>query len=154
MNADKKMTGTTCGEGASPSFFPNKRGRGARATLNSETNHRRFAFHLHVRDLQGRHSLEAQDYRAAIDAIRSRVGSELIIQVTTESGGRYTPAQQIDCAEAVAPEALSLAVRELFGDAAGRDKAPSRSDRLHEAAPLLLPAGYRNSTCSLKSSNF
>lgn len=43
--------------------------------------------HLHVRDAQGRHSLEPADYRAAIDAIRARAGDELIVQVTSEGGG-------------------------------------------------------------------
>ncbi|MGH8850398.1 MAG: 3-keto-5-aminohexanoate cleavage protein [Casimicrobiaceae bacterium] len=74
--------------------------------------------HLHVRDAAGRHSLEADDYRAAIDAIRWRVGADLVLQVTTESGGRYTPAQQIAHARELAPQALSLAVRELWSDPA------------------------------------
>jgi uncharacterized protein (DUF849 family) len=72
--------------------------------------------HLHVRDAAGRHSLEADDYRAAIDAIRDRVGDALLVQVTTEAGGRYGPAEQMRHARALAPEALSLAVRELWSD--------------------------------------
>lgn len=71
--------------------------------------------HLHVRDVVGRHSLEAADYRAAIAAIRERVGDALILQVTSEAGGRYAPAEQIACIEAVEAEAVSLAIRELFG---------------------------------------
>jgi uncharacterized protein (DUF849 family) len=74
--------------------------------------------HLHVRDEAGRHSLAPSHYRAAIDAIRARVGDELVLQVTTESGGRYSPAEQIVHADALAPEAMSLAIRELFSDPA------------------------------------
>ncbi len=74
--------------------------------------------HLHVRDGAGRHSLEAADYRAAIDAIRDRVGDALLIQVTTEAGGRYGPAEQMAHARALAPQALSLAVRELWREPA------------------------------------
>jgi uncharacterized protein (DUF849 family) len=74
--------------------------------------------HLHVRDAAGRHSLEADDYRAAIEAIRERVGDDLLIQVTTEAGGRYGPAEQMRHARALAPQALSLAVRELWSDPA------------------------------------
>ena len=74
--------------------------------------------HLHVRDEAGRHSLAPSHYRAAIDAIRARVGEELVVQVTTESGGRYSPAEQMDHADALAPEAVSLAIRELFSDPA------------------------------------
>jgi len=72
--------------------------------------------HLHVRDDSGRHSLLPTHYRAAIDAIRARVGEELVLQVTTESGGRYSPAEQMAHADSLAPEAVSLAIRELFSD--------------------------------------
>jgi 3-keto-5-aminohexanoate cleavage enzyme len=61
--------------------------------------------HLHVRDADGRHSLDAEDYRAALAAIRSRVGDELIVQVTTEAAGRYAPAQQIASGETAADNA-------------------------------------------------
>jgi len=74
--------------------------------------------HLHVRDAAGRHSLEPGDYRAAIAAIRARVGEDLVLQITTESGGRYGPLEQMACADTLAPEALSLAIRELFADPA------------------------------------
>ncbi len=74
--------------------------------------------HLHVRDAAGRHSLEPADYRLAVAAIRARVGEDLLIQITTESGGRYAPAEQMACADTLAPEALSLAIREFFVDPA------------------------------------
>ena len=72
--------------------------------------------HLHVRDAAGRHSLDPADYRPAIEAIRARVGSELLLQLTTESGGRYAPREQMASMDALAPEALSIAIRELFAD--------------------------------------
>jgi 3-keto-5-aminohexanoate cleavage enzyme len=74
--------------------------------------------HLHIRDQQLRHSLDPETYKAAIRQIRDRVGSELIIQVTTEAVGIYTPAQQIAAIKAVKPEAVSLAIRELCPTAA------------------------------------
>ncbi len=73
--------------------------------------------HLHVRDAAGRHSLEPDDYRAALDAVRDRIGAAMVLQVTTEGGGRYSPAEQISRVRILAPEALSLAVRELWSDA-------------------------------------
>ncbi len=80
--------------------------------------------HVHVRDAAGRHSLEPDDYRAAFAAIRDRVGDALLLQATTEGGGRYSPAEQIARVRALAPEALSLAVRELWSDpAVERDAA-------------------------------
>ena len=69
--------------------------------------------HLHVRDADGRHSLEPADYQAAIGAVRDRVGDGLLVQVTTEAGGRYGPAEQMALARELAPDALSLAIREL-----------------------------------------
>ena len=70
--------------------------------------------HVHVRDAEGRHTLAAEHYRPAIAAIRERVGDALVVQVTTESAGLYTPRQQIEAAQALEPEALSLALRELW----------------------------------------
>lgn len=73
--------------------------------------------HLHVRDAQGRHSLAADDYRTAIAAVRRTVGDELVIQVTTEAAGRYVPHEQIALVHALAPEAVSVGLRELRGPA-------------------------------------
>ncbi len=71
--------------------------------------------HLHVRDAEGRHSLDADAYKAAIAAIRrARRADEIAIQVTTESGGRYEPAQQMALVRELQPESVSLAVRELL----------------------------------------
>lgn len=69
--------------------------------------------HLHVRDEQGRHSLDADRYREAITAIRERVGDELIIQVTTEAVGMYTAEQQMAVVRDLMPEAVSVALREI-----------------------------------------
>ncbi len=72
--------------------------------------------HLHVRDAEGRHSLDVGRYRAATEAIRAAVGQELMIQATTEAVGRYAPAEQMDCVRRLEPEAASFALRELVPD--------------------------------------
>ena len=74
--------------------------------------------HLHVRDAKGGHSLDADAYRSATAAVRRAVGQKLIIQITTEAVGIFTPAQQMACVRAVKPEAASIAVREMIPDAA------------------------------------
>lgn len=74
-------------------------------------------FHLHVRDVEGRHSLDPRHYARAIDAIRARVGDRLVIQATSESGGVYGPREQLDAMRALQPESVSLAVREAIGRA-------------------------------------
>ncbi|NRA54423.1 MAG: 3-keto-5-aminohexanoate cleavage protein [Gammaproteobacteria bacterium] len=69
--------------------------------------------HLHVRDPQGKHSIEPAYYRPAIAAIRARVGHDLIIQATTEAVGMYTPEQQMAAVRELKPEAVSVALKEL-----------------------------------------
>jgi 3-keto-5-aminohexanoate cleavage enzyme len=69
--------------------------------------------HLHVRDREGRHLLDAGAYGEAITAIRKAVGSDLVIQITTEAVGRYAPDEQAAVLRATAPEAASLALREF-----------------------------------------
>ena len=69
--------------------------------------------HLHVRDAEGRHSLDAVAYRDAINAVRSFTGTDLIIQITTESAGVFQIDRQIAVVEDVKPEACSAAIREL-----------------------------------------
>ena len=70
--------------------------------------------HLHVRDEQGRHSLDAGRYREAIAAVRQSVGDALLIQVTTEAAGRYGPDEQMEAVKRLKPEAASVAVAELI----------------------------------------
>lgn len=74
--------------------------------------------HLHVRDDEGRHSLSADRYRAATDAIRDRVDDRLVIQITTEACGIYEAEQQMEMVRGLKPEAVSLALKELCPDKA------------------------------------
>lgn len=93
--------------------------------------------HLHVRDAMGRHSLAPCDYRPALEAIRARVGDALIVQVTTEAAGRYTTAMQLEAARELAPEALSLAVREWWGDRALYHDVAQFLTELHARGALV-----------------
>lgn len=74
--------------------------------------------HVHVRDHQGRHTLDAAAYHEAFTAIRHEVGDGLVLQTTTEAIGQYTAPQQMEAVRALRPEAVSLAVAELFSGAA------------------------------------
>jgi uncharacterized protein (DUF849 family) len=75
--------------------------------------------HVHVRDQNGRHLLDAGAYRAALEAIRREVGEGLVLQITSEALGLYTPEQQMAVIRDVRPEAVSLALREFAPDATG-----------------------------------
>lgn len=72
--------------------------------------------HAHVRDRDGGHLLDAGAYNAAIAAIRAAVGDRLVIQITSEALGIYSPAEQMEVVRQVRPEAVSLALRELLPD--------------------------------------
>jgi 3-keto-5-aminohexanoate cleavage enzyme len=69
--------------------------------------------HLHVRDAEGRHCLDPEVYRATIGRICEEVGDRLVLQITSESIGRYSPAEQRAAVLKTNPEAVSLALREL-----------------------------------------
>lgn len=72
--------------------------------------------HLHVRDRNGRHSIDPDLYRTAIAAIRRETSTDFIIQITTEAVGIYSPQQQMATVCDVRPEAFSVAIRELIPD--------------------------------------
>jgi len=76
------------------------------------------ALHLHVRDEQGRHSLDPGRYREAMAAIRERVGEDLALQISTEAAGRYAREEQMATVRALEPAAASVALRELMPSAA------------------------------------
>jgi uncharacterized protein (DUF849 family) len=74
--------------------------------------------HLHVRDAEGRHTLDAAAYKTAIAAVRREAGADMLIQITTEAVGIYSPEAQMDVVREVRPEAVSLALREILPDPA------------------------------------
>ena len=79
--------------------------------------------HLHVRDPNGAHSLDADTYRHAIDAVRNALGDRLLIQVTTEAAGRFLAPAQMALVRELRPDCVSLAIRELVPDAASESAA-------------------------------
>ncbi len=74
--------------------------------------------HLHVRDKDGRHTLDAETYRAAMAAIERAIGNRIVVQITSEAVGMYRAEQQIAMVRELRPEAVSLAVREIVPDQA------------------------------------
>jgi uncharacterized protein (DUF849 family) len=85
--------------------------------------------HVHVRDTQGAHILDAGAYKAVTREIRRLAGPDPIIQITTEAVGKYSPEQQIDVVDQVRPEAVSVALRELVPDEASESQAAAFYDR-------------------------
>lgn len=74
------------------------------------------ALHLHVREDDGRHSLDTGRYREALAALANEL-PDMRVQITTESAGVYTPAEQYACLQALKPDWASVSVREIAEDA-------------------------------------
>ncbi len=79
------------------------------------------ALHLHMRDKQGRHSLDAGLYAEAIAEL-DRALPGFPIQITTESGGIYDTAAQLALLTDLKPSSVSISLRE-----AGRSDPDARS---------------------------
>lgn len=81
------------------------------------------ALHAHLRDGAGRHLLDAGAYRELLGEM-ARAVPGMRVQITTEAGGRYGPAEQRALLDALLPEGASAALREIMGD--GRRDAARR----------------------------
>lgn len=85
--------------------------------------------HLHVRDAEGRHTLDAELYREATERVRAEVGDRLVVQITTEAVGRYAPPEQMAVVDAVRPESVSVALREILPELADESAAAAFFER-------------------------
>jgi 3-keto-5-aminohexanoate cleavage enzyme len=104
--------------------------------------------HLHVRDDHGGHTLDVDRYRHAIDAVRDRVGYDLVLQVTSEAVGLYSAAEQMAIVRELKPEAVSLALREICPDDEEEKTAATFFEWLHEEG--VWPQYIVYSTAELK----
>lgn len=71
------------------------------------------ALHAHVRDGEQAHLLDAGLYRELLAEMKRQV-PEMLVQITTEAVGRYTPEEQRRLVADVRPEAVSVALREML----------------------------------------
>jgi uncharacterized protein (DUF849 family) len=77
------------------------------------------AIHVHVRDGNQRHSLDAALYRDAIASIR-RACPDIVIQTTTEAAGVFELDHQIASVESLQPSYLSYSIAELTAQGEAR----------------------------------
>lgn len=75
--------------------------------------------HAHVRDRTGQHVLDAGLYAELIAEMADAV-PDMAVQITTESVGRYSPAEQRALVAAVLPRMVSVALREITAEADNR----------------------------------
>ncbi len=78
--------------------------------------------HLHVRDKDGGHSLDAGLYRAAIQAVEHSAPG-MLVQITTEAAGRFALKDQIAVVRDVMPKAVSVAWREFAPEQQAQSRA-------------------------------
>ena len=71
------------------------------------------AIHLHVRDKEGQHVLDAGLYKEALNELEHQV-PKMHIQVTTEAIGKYSPADMRKLAYDVTPPGASIGTSELI----------------------------------------
>jgi len=81
------------------------------------------ALHLHIRNQDGQHSLDAGRYKEAITEL-SEALPNLPVQITTEAGGIFGVDEQLDCLRQVKPKWASISVREI-------DRAPELADTVY-----------------------
>jgi len=81
------------------------------------------AIHAHVRDVDGLHTLDVGLYRELLAELDNAV-PEMVVQITTEAVGQYTPADQRALVRDLLPAHVSIAMREIT---AGEDEAVSRA---------------------------
>ena len=71
--------------------------------------------HAHVRGDQDEHVLDVARYKTLLAGLREQV-PDMLVQVTTEAVGIYTPQQQYDVVFGVAPDFVSVGLREMLAD--------------------------------------
>lgn len=70
--------------------------------------------HLHVRNNDGQHTINPDAYRQMLEHVGTVAGRTMVIQITTEACGIYSPQEQMDMVRRVRPEAVSLAMSEIL----------------------------------------
>ena len=91
------------------------------------------ALHAHVRGDQEEHVLDAGRYRELLDELARQV-PDMLVQVTSEAVGVYTPQQQIECIQTVRPEMVSMALKEISSNFSDEDSARRFFDWCDEAS--------------------
>lgn len=87
------------------------------------------AIHFHVRDSEQKHSLDTGLYREALAILHEKIGQEMVVQVTTEAIGIYTPTEQRALVRELKPKSISMAVKEFFPN---EEEGKASSDLVHE----------------------
>ncbi|WP_104400691.1 3-keto-5-aminohexanoate cleavage protein [Vibrio penaeicida] len=72
--------------------------------------------HVHARTLEGKHTLGIRENSALLSDLKAEMGNQILIQLTTEAVGQFSPLEQMTLIEKVRPPAVSCAIKELIPD--------------------------------------
>jgi 3-keto-5-aminohexanoate cleavage enzyme len=86
--------------------------------------------HMHLRDNQGRHLLDAARYRALLGRMEDEF-PDMYLQITSEAAGRYVAKEQRGMLKTLSPAYASVALREMVRQP---DDWPEARDFYHWAA--------------------
>lgn len=86
--------------------------------------------HLHLRDANALHLLDAGRYQALLDQL-ANLGPEFFLQVTSEAAGRYSAVEQQAMMRQLRPAHVSVALREMVR---ASEDWPTARDFYHWAA--------------------
>ncbi len=88
--------------------------------------------HAHVRGNDDEHVLDVVRYQTLLEGLRSQV-PDMLVQITTEAVGVYSPEQQYDVVFRVIPDFVSVGLREMLADNSNEAYRLAR-DFYHRAA--------------------
>ena len=100
------------------------------------------AIHLHVRDKNGQHVLDAGLYKEALFELENQV-PKMHIQVTTEAVGKYSPADMRKLAYDVVPPGASIGTAELIPSRIPEDEDIKLYKYLTEAGTKIQHILYK-----------
>lgn len=84
--------------------------------------------HLHIRDAEGKHLLDVDQYRSLINLLDEKV-PRMAVQITTEAVGIYDPPVQREVALESGAKLVSVSIREMMREP---DEAPGFYAACHE----------------------
>ncbi|MEP2780868.1 MAG: 3-keto-5-aminohexanoate cleavage protein [Pseudoruegeria sp.] len=109
--------------------------------------------HVHIRDAEGKHEIDAGHYRELLAQLREAVPN-MYHQVTSESAERYSAAEQREMMRSLIPAHVSVAVREMVRHPSDWDEAQDFYEWAHVSNVdiqhiLYSPTEVRNFVAAL-----
>ena len=93
--------------------------------------------HFHIRDRDGRHSLDPEQYRHTLTELDGAIGDRLLLQVTSEAAGIYSQPEQIEFMQRLAPHCLSCGLKEFIRSEEDIDSGSQFFSELYRAGTLI-----------------